>query len=117
MGKGISTIGGDVDFDHPVALQMIILSSRCTYYSVIREYDDAIVRSSDANLVLGTNHAQRLNAAQLGLLDDKLLVAIVEHTAQVSHYDLLACCHVRCSTDYLLRLTFTQVHCCDVQVI
>ena len=113
----ISAVGSDVNLNQPVTLQVVILSSRRTYHSVLRQHDDTSVTGADTYLVLGTNHAQRLHTTQLGLLDDKLLVAVVEHTAQVSHYDLLACCHVRCSTDYLLRLTLAQVYCCDVQVI
>ena len=103
MGKGIGTICGDVDFNYPVALQMIILSSRCSYYSVLREYDDAIVRSSDANLVLGTNHAQTLMTTQLSTLDLEFLVAIVEHTAHVGNNHLLTSLHIRGTTDNLLR--------------
>ena len=63
--------------------------------------DDAVVRGTDANLVLGTNHAQRLDATQLRLLDDKLLVTIIEHTTQICHNDLLSCSYIRSTTHYL----------------
>ena len=102
VGKCISTIGGDVDFDHPVALQMIIFSSRCSHHSVVGQHDDAIVRSSDANLVLGTNHAQALMTTQLSTLDLEFLVAIVEHTAHVGNNHLLTSLHIRSTADNLL---------------
>lgn len=41
----ISTVGCDINLDEPVALQVIILSSRLTYRSIFREYDDAVVRA------------------------------------------------------------------------
>ena len=35
----IGTIGSDVNLDEPVALQVVVLSSRLTYRSILREHD------------------------------------------------------------------------------
>ena len=104
MREGIGTVGCDVYLDEPVALQVVVFCCGGTDNGILRQHDDASMVVANAYLVLGTNHAQRLYAAQLRLLDDKLLVAIVEHTAQVGHDNLLACCHVGSTTDNLLGL-------------
>ena len=92
--QGIGTVGSDVYLDEPVALQMVILCGRSAYHSVVREHDDARMRAAYANLVLGTNHAQRLHTTQLRLLDYKLLVTVVEHATQIGYNHLLAGCYV-----------------------
>ena len=113
----ISTVGCDIDLDEPVALQVIILSSRLTYRSIFREYDDAVVRSTYTNLIFSTNHTQTLYTAELALLNGKTLVAVVEHAAQISNDDLLTCSNIRSTTDNLLRFTLAQVNGCNMEVI
>ena len=100
----VSTVGCDVHLDEPVALQMIVLSGRRTYHSVLRQYDDTRVIVADTDLVLCTDHTVTLHAAQLRLLDDKLIVAIIEHTAEICHDHLLTSSHVGRTTHYLRGL-------------
>ena len=72
---------------------------------------------ADTDFVLSTNHAQRLYTTQLRLLNHELLVAVIEHTAQIGHNHLLASSHIRCTTHNLLRLTFAQVNRCYMQMV
>ena len=116
MAQRIGTVGSDVDLDEPVALEMIVLGCRCSHHGIFRQHDDSCMRSADADFVLSTNHAQALITAQLGALDLEFLVAIVEHTAQIGHNDLLAGGHVRRTTDNLLRLSLAKVDSCQVQM-
>ena len=54
--KGIGTVGGDIHLDEPITLQMIVFCGGGTDNCIFREYNDASMVSTDANLVLGTNH-------------------------------------------------------------
>ena len=113
----VRAVGCDVYLDNPVALQVIILGSRLTDGSVLRQHDDAIMSGAHANLVFGTNHTKRLYAAELRLLDRKLAVAVVEHAAQVGNDNLLTSSYVRCAADNLLRLALAEVDGCDMKVV
>ena len=113
----ISTVGCDINLDEPVALQMVIFSSRLTYRSIFWEYDDAVVRGTYTNLILSTDHTQALYTAEFALLNGKTLVAIVKYAAQISHDNLLTCSNVRSTTDNLLRFALTQVNGCNMEVI
>ena len=97
----VGTVGSDIHLDEPVALQMIVFCSRRTYDSVLRQYDDALVGRTDADLILSTDHTIALHATQLGLLDDELLITIIKHTAEIGHNHLLTSRHVRGTTDNL----------------
>ena len=113
----IGTVGSDINLDEPVALQVIVLGSRLTHWSILREHDDTIVSSAHANLILSTDHTQALYTAELALLDGKTLVAVVEHAAQVGNDYLLTGSYVRRTADNLLWLTLAQVNGCYVEVI
>ena len=110
MRKGISTIGRDVNLNHPIALQIVIFGSRCSHHSVIGQHYDSVVAGSHANLVFGTNHSVRLDTTKLCLLDHKLLVSIIEHATQVGHNHLLSGSHIRRSAHNLLGLSLSQVN-------
>ena len=99
--QGISTVSRDVNLYEPVALQVVIFSGWSTHDSILWQNDDTSMRGAHTNLILCTNHSTGVYTAQLGLLDDKLLVAIIEHAAQVGHNDFLTSSNVGRSTDYL----------------
>ena len=98
---GVGTVGRDIYFDEPIALEAVVLGSGCANDSVGGQHDDTAVVMADANLVLGTDHAIGLNAAQLALLDDELLIAVIELGAKRSHDDLLAGSHIGGTADNL----------------
>ena len=110
MGKCISTVGSDVNLDDPIALQMIIFGGWSANNCIFGQDNDAIMTLANTNFVFSTNHAIRFNATQLSLLDNELLIAIIEHTTQIGHYHLLTSCHIRCTTDNLLRFSFPQIN-------
>ena len=97
----VGTVGGDVHLYQPVALQVIVFSGRSTHLSVLGQHDDTGMVGADANLVLCANHAAALHATQFRLLDNKFLVAVVEHAAQVGNNHLLSRSHVGRATDNL----------------
>ena len=117
MAESVGAVGRDVDLNDPVALQVVIVGCGLSHGGVVGEHNDAVVAGAHANLVFGADHAEALDAAQFRFLDDKLLVAVIEHAAQVGHDNLLSCCHVGCSTNDLLRFALAEVYCCDVQVV
>ena len=99
--QSVSTVSGDVNLDKPVALQIVVLSSRSSYYCILRQNNDTIVTCAHANLVFSADHTVTLYTAELRLLDYKLLITIVEHTAQISNNNLLTCSNVRSTTNNL----------------
>ncbi len=116
--RAVDAVGGEVHLNEPVVVHAVVLGCWRAHDSVVGEHDDAVVTRADAYLVLGTYHAQRLLAAHLRPLDDKLLVAVVERRAQRGNYHFLACRHIGGSTHNLDRGgTITQIHCGDVQVV
>ena len=96
---------------------MIILGSRLTDGSILRQHDDAVVSGAHTYLVFGTNHTERFHSANLRLLDRKLAVAVVEHAAQVGNDNLLTSSYVRCAADNLLRFALAEVDGCDMKVV
>ena len=83
---------------------MIIFSSRRTYHSILWQHDDTCVIIADTNLVFSAYHAITFNTTQFRLLDDEFLIAVIEHTAQISYDYLLTSSHIWCATYYLRRL-------------
>ena len=71
-----------------------------------------------ADLVLCTDHAEALDAAYLGFLDEKLFtLGGVEGGAYGGHHDALAGRHVGGATHYLGGLAVAEVYGCDVKVV
>ena len=71
-----------------------------------------------ANLILGTNHAQRFLAADFAALDGEFLVAVVELGAHGGHNHFLTGGHIGCAAHNLhRRVAVAQVNCGDVQVV
>ena len=77
MRSGIHAVGGQADLDQVVVLDVQELLGAHAHGGVGRKFDDALVRRADAQLVLGTQHAERLHAADLRAFDLELLVAAV----------------------------------------
>ena len=117
MAERIGPVGRDVDFNHPVALEMVILGGRHAHDSVVGQHDDAGMVGADTYLILGAYHAEALHAAQLRFLDGEFLVAVIEHAAQVGHNHLLSGGHIGCSADNLLGLALAEVNRRDVEMI
>ena len=115
--EGVGTVGGDVHLDEPVALQVIVFSSRCAHLCVVGQYDDAGVVVTDTDFVFGTDHAARLHASEFRLLDDELFVAVVEHATQVGHDDFLSSGHVGSAANYLRWRFAAQIDGSDMQVV
>ena len=103
--QAVSTIGSNIHLNEPVAFQMIVFSSRGANDCIFRQHDDTVVRSTHTYLVLCTDHTVRFHATQFRLLDHELLIAIIEHAAEVSHNHFLTSCHVRRTTHNLRGFT------------
>ena len=114
---GIGAVGRDVHFDYVVAVYVVVVGRLGAHHGVLWQHDDAGMVGTDANLVLGTDHAIALDAAQLALFDDKLLVAVVELCAEGSHDDFLPGCHVGRSAHNLLNFVGADVHGAHVHVV
>ena len=113
----VRVVRRDVHLNHIVALQTVVLSGRRTHHSILWQHDDAVMTRAHTNLILGTDHAVRLDATQLALLDDKLLVAVIQLAAQLSHNHLLTGSHVRCAADNLLHHAVALIHRRHVHVV
>ena len=99
--QGISTVGGDIDINHPITFKMVVFSGWRAYDSIVGEYDDTAVVIAYADLVFSANHAEGVDASQAALLDDELLVAIVKHATEVGNNHFLTSGYIRRSADDL----------------
>ena len=117
MRTGIRTVGSDVHFDKIVALQVIVFRSRGSGHSRPGQHDDAVVVRTDTNLIFRTYHAIALHPAQLGFLDGKTFVAIIQFATQRSHHHLLSGCHVRRTAHNLYWFPLAEVHRTYVHVV
>ena len=113
----IDAVGGNVDFENVVALDIVILFGGRTGFHRLGQHDDAIVRSADTDFVFGTNHAERLHAADFRFLDGKALVAAIQHGAQRGHYHILPSSDIGGAAHDLSRLGFAQVDGRNMQVV
>ncbi len=93
---------------------MVILCSGRSHLCRVGQYDDAVVACADANLVFSANHSVGIDAAELTFLYGKLLVAVVEHAAEVGHDNFLTGTNVRRSADNLLQFAAPEVYRGDV---
>ena len=117
--RGVHTVGRESDLDQIVVLDMQVFPGRHAHGSVCRKFHDAVVRSPDAQFVLGAEHAQRLHAADLRTLDLELLVAAVgvEHRTDRGAEHLESRPAVGRAADDLQRLGGPHVDCGQVQVV
>ena len=92
--RSVDTVGREAYGYQEVVLDMQILLSGHTHASIGRKLHDALVAPAYAELVLGAEHAERLDAAYLAALDLELLLAAarVEHAADggAQHFQTLA---------------------------
>ena len=117
VAQRVSSVGGDVDVDHPVAFQMVVFGSRCSDNSVVGQYDDATMVVAHANLVLSTDHTEGVDAAKAAFLDGEFLVTVIQHTAEVGHDHLLSGSHIGRTAYDLLWFTFAKVDGCHMQMV
>ena len=96
---------------------MIVFGGRCSYDSVVRQDDDAIVAGADTDFVFRANHAKAVYSTQFAFLYRETFVAVIQHAAQVGHNHLLSGGDIRSPADDLLRFSTAQVNRRHVQVI
>ena len=81
MAQRIGTVGSNVYFNQPVAVELVILCCRHTHLCIFGQNNNAVVACSYADFVFSANHSQTLDTSQLTLLDGERVVAIVQYTA------------------------------------
>ena len=81
MAQSISSVSGNINFNYPVALKMIILGCGLTYRSVFWQNNNSIMSGAHAYFVFCTNHTEALYATQFRFFNNKFLIAIIEHAA------------------------------------
>ena len=113
----IDAVRRDVDLQHVVRLDLIVFRRGQAHGRVSGQDDDAVVARTDADLIFGADHAERLLAAYLAFLDYKLLVAVIELCADHGHDNHLSGRHVRCATDDLQRFVAAHIDRSQVQMI
>ena len=115
--SAVDAIRCEVHLNHIIVLYAVVVARRGAHRHVVGQHDDAAVVGAHANLVLGANHATRLNATDFRLLDGKLLVAIVEFGAHSGNNHLLTGSHVGRAAHNLGGLAVAKVNSGDVQVV
>ena len=64
MRKCIGTVSSNINLNEPIALQVVVFSGRLSYRSILRKYDDTIMRSSHTDFVLSTDHTKAFHTAE-----------------------------------------------------
>ena len=81
MAQCIGTVGSNVYFNEPVAVELVILCCRHTHLCIFGQNNNAVVACSYADFVFSTNHSQTLDTSQLASFNGERVVAIVQYTA------------------------------------
>ena len=115
----VDTVGGQTDTNQIVVLDIEILLSRHTYGGVGRQLLDTIVVGANAQLIVGTQHTERLDATNFTLLDFESLgfAHRVEHRTDSCTEHLQACTHVGGTANDIERLACTDIDRRYVQVV
>ena len=113
----IDAVRRDVDLQHVVRLDLIVFRRGQAHGRVSGQDNDAVVARTDADLIFGADHAERLLAAYLAFLDYKLLVAVIELCADHGHDDHLSGRHIGRATDDLQRLVAAHIDRSQVQMV
>ena len=117
MAAGISPVGSNVYLYHIITLDVVVLFGWSSHLSLIWQHDDSAVVSSNAYLVLCTNHAATLYATQLAALDGKDFITIIQFGAYHSYYHLLSTSHIGSATYYLEGIALTDIDSTNMHVI
>ena len=110
----IHAVGCDLILDHGFGLEVQVVLGGSADDGIGLEHHDAGMVFADAELVSRADHAERLNAADLGFLD---LEIAGKDGAEGGEKDLLAGGDIGSTADHGDRLAVTGVHLRDVQVI
>ena len=105
--------------DQVVVLYIEIFARRSADNGIVRELHYTGMIRTDAELVFGAKHAERLDAANLASFDLELFFAAVgvEDSPDRSAHDFQTGAAIGGSADYLQRLPATDIDRCDVQVV
>ena len=119
MRCGVDTVRCKTNANEIVILDTKEVACRHTDRSILGELHNTLVRGADTQLILGTQHTERLYTANLATLNLELLVASVgiEHSSYRGTHNLQALAAVSSSADNLQRLLCTYIDSCDMQVV
>ena len=82
VGSGINAVGGEVHLEDIILGNIIQFGSGSARFRVAFEDDDAIVGVAYTDFVFGANHSKRFHTANLGFLNSKFFITVVEHSAE-----------------------------------
>ena len=114
---GIDAVGSQVYFEHIVVAHSEIFGGRCTRSHFFVDDDDAVVRRSHADFILGAYHAHGFYAAYFRFLNLEFFVAVVEFGAHGGHNNSLPGGNVGRAAHYLLYFSAAEVDGGHVQVV
>ncbi len=114
---GIDAVGGEVHFKEPVGTESVIFCGWCSGLHIVGDYDDAVVRRSDTDLVFGTDHAERFHAADFRFLDGEFLVTVIEGCAYSGHHNGLSGSHIGRAADNLGLGSVAEINGGDVEMV
>lgn len=118
MRSAVDTVGSQADFIHGVALEIQSDAGRGAGHGGIVEHHYTRVVLTDAEFILGADHSEAFNSADLRLLELELLALEIDQFRTDScQKHLLTGSHIGSAADYLQRLTAAHVKLGDVQMV
>src|SRR5574344_1810801 len=101
MRQCVSTIGCNIDFDDPVAFEMIIFRCGHTHLGRLRQNDNAGMIGAYTDFILSANHAEAFDTTKFCLFYRKFIIAVIKHAAKVGNNNLWSGSYIWSSADNL----------------
>ena len=119
MRCSIYTVRGKADCDKEIILNMIVLACRGADNSILRQLDNTLVASTNAQLILRAEHTQRLNATNLATLNLKALLSTnrIEHSTNGCAHNLKTLTAVSSAADNTERSLSAYIDSSNVEVV
>ena len=117
MGNGIAAVRRKSDLKDGVRLHMEVFAGGGARHGLGIQDHNAVMRAAQADLVFRADHAFRRFAAELGFLDSKRLVALIERSSDGGHHHFLAGIHIGRTAHNVKRLVCAHIHRGDMEVV
>ena len=119
MRHRIGAVGRQSDFEQVVVFDLVVVPGRSACRHIVRQHDNPVVAGPDADFILGTEHSQRLHAADFALFyfEAFRLAGRIQHRIDRCNDYFLSGGYIRRTADDLGRGTVAQIDGRYVQLV
>ena len=119
MRHRIGAVGRQSDFEQVVVFDLVVVPGRSACRHIVRQHDNPVVAGPDADFILGTEHSQRLHAADFALFyfEAFRLAGRIQHRIDRCNDYFRSGGYIRRTADDLGRGTVAQIDGRYVQLV